>query len=150
MKDDRGFTAYCGLYCGDCIPFNQQLFDTAEKLREELAKEQFDKYAELKSRTNQVFNEYRAFRDVLSAIIDLRCDKTCINGGGNPNCRIRDCVYKKGLEGCWECADLEGCELLEPLSVFHGDTIRGNLRLIKEYGIENWADKRGKHYPWRE
>ena len=147
MKEDRKFTAYCGLYCGDCIPFNQQLFDVAEKLKEDLAKVQFSKYAELKSRRNKVFDNYNTFTDVLSELINLRCRNTCINGGGNSDCRLRDCVRKKGLAGCWECRDFEDCELLEP-SAFHGDTRRYNLRLIKEYGINNWADKRGKHYVW--
>ena len=149
MKEDREFTAYCGLYCGDCIPFNQRLFDVAERLREELDSEQFDKYAVLKGRTNDVFNNYGSFNGVLAALIDLRCNNTCIKGGGSPGCGIRDCVRKKGLEGCWECEGFEKCEHLMP-SDYHGDTRRGNLRLIKEYGIENWADKRGKHYLWSE
>ncbi len=147
MARDREFTAYCGLYCGDCIPFNQSLFNAAERLREELDRRQFDKYAELKSRKNKVFNDYGTFKKVLSELIDLRCARTCINNGGNPDCRIRGCVHRKGLNGCWECSDFESCDLLEP-SLYHGDTPRHNLRLIKEYGVENWADKRGKHYIW--
>jgi len=64
MEKDKEFTAYCGLYCGDCIPFNQPLFNAAEKLREELDKGQFDKYAELKSGKNKVFNNYAIFKKV--------------------------------------------------------------------------------------
>ena len=148
MKTDSECTAYCGLYCGDCIPFNQPLFDTAEKLKEQLQKVQFDKYAELKSEGNEVFTDYEVFIKVLSEIIKLRCNKTCVNNGGKTNCNIRNCVRKKGIEGCWECTDFEDCELLKPLSVYHGATPQNNLRLIKEYGIENWADKRGRHYVW--
>lgn len=148
MKSDRGFTAYCGLYCGDCIPSNQELFDAAEKLKEKLDGEQFDRYAGLKSRSNRIFNDYEVFRNVLSELIKLKCGKTCINGGGKPDCRIRECVHRKGLEGCWECSRFEDCELLEPLSVFHGDTPKNNLRLIRKHGVDNWADKRGKHYLW--
>nr|MDO8080934.1 DUF3795 domain-containing protein [Candidatus Freyarchaeota archaeon] len=148
MKKDKEFTAYCGLYCGDCVPSNKKLFDAAEKLGEELEKNQFDKYAELKSRKNNVFDDYETFRKVLSALTELRCPKTCINGGGNPNCKIRECVLKKGINDCWECSVFEDCQLLEPLSAYHGDTPKVNLRLIKEYGIEKWADKRGKHYIW--
>jgi hypothetical protein len=50
MKSDREFTAYCG----DCIPSNQELFSAAEKLKEKLDEEQFDRYAALKSRSNRV------------------------------------------------------------------------------------------------
>jgi hypothetical protein len=148
MTRDAELTAYCGLYCADCIPSNQSLFRAAEKLKEELDKRQFENYAQLKSVNNDVFKDYEVFKKVLLALIDLKCAKTCINGGGNPNCRIRLCVREKGFKGCWECSGFEGCELLEPLSIAHGDTLRYNLRLIKEYGIENWADKRGKHYLW--
>lgn len=146
MKKDKEFTAYCGLYCGDCIPSNQPLFNVAEKLREQLDEIQFEKYAELRSKKNEEFNNYQIFRKVLSALIELRCPKTCINNGGNPNCMIRGCVRKKGIEGCWKCPDFEDCELLEPLSIAHGDTSKFNLRLIKKHCVENWADKRGKHY----
>lgn len=149
-KKDKEFTAYCGLYCGDCIPSDQQLFNTAEKLKEELDKRQFDKYAELKSKKTAIFNDYEIFRRVLSAIIDLRCPKPCVNNGGNPNCKIRECVREKGFEGCWECSDFENCDLLEHLSTAHGETPRHNLRLIREYGVENWAEKRGKHYLWNK
>lgn len=147
-KKDKDFTAYCGLYCGDCIPSNQKLFDFAGNLAEELDERQFDNYAELRSRKNAIFKEYGIFRKVLSALIDLRCPKSCINGGGNPNCEIRKCVREKQFKGCWECSEFEGCDLLEPLSIAHGRTPRHNLRLIKEYGVESWAEKRGKHYIW--
>lgn len=148
MKTDSECTAYCGLFCSDCIPFNQVLFDAAEKLRKELHERQFDKYAGLKAKENPVFNDYETFVRVLSALIELRCTKTCRENGGRPDCKIRNCACKKAIEGCWECSNFEICELLQPLVLYHGDTPQNNLRLIKKYGIENWADKRGKHYVW--
>jgi hypothetical protein len=38
---------------------------------------------------------------------------------------------------------------LAGLKRFHGKTIEHNHQMILEHGIENWADKRAKHYPWR-
>lgn len=146
MTKDAEFTAYCGLYCADCIPFNHTLFRAAEKLKKELDKRQFGNYAELKSVKNEVFKDYQVFKGVLSGLIDLRCAAPCTKGG-KPNCQIRVCVREKGLKGCWECSGFEECEHLKP-SAYHGDTLKFNLRLIKEYGIENWVDKRGKHYLW--
>jgi len=136
------------LCCGDCIPFNQGLSETAKKLKERLQEVQFDKYTELKVKENPVLNDYETFVRVLSALTELRCTKTCRENGGKPDCKIRDCARDKGLKGCWECSNFETCERLEPLSVYHGDTPKHNLRLIKEYGIENWADKRRRHYIW--
>ena len=148
MNKDGKYTAYCGLYCGDCIPFNQKLFDAAERLKEQLEQRKFDEYARLKSKKNEVFSNYEVFVKVLSGLIELRCTKTCVNNGGKPDCSIRNCVRKKGIKGCWQCSGFEICELLEQLSAYHGDTPQNNLQLIKEYGVENWADKRGRHYVW--
>jgi hypothetical protein len=148
MRENKEYTAYCGLYCGDCIPFNQLLFDNVEKIREELHKRQFDKYAELMAKENPVFNDYETFVRVLSSLTELKCTKTCRENGGNPDCKIRACAREKEIKGCWECSYFETCELLEPLSDYHGATPKNNLRLIKKYGIENWADKRGRHYIW--
>ncbi len=44
----------------------------------------------------------------------------------------------------------ESCELLEPLCACHGDTHRHNLRMVKQYGVDNWSHKRGTHYRWQK
>lgn len=148
MNKDAELTAYCGLYCADCIPSNQSLFRAAEELKGELDKRQFENYAEIKRVKNEVFKDYEVFKNMLSEMIKLKCAAPCIHGGGIPNCKIRLCVREKGLKGCWQCSDFENCKLLEPLAEYHGTTPRYNLRLIKEYGVEHWAAKRGKHYIW--
>jgi len=32
MNENRKYTAYCGLYCKDCIPSNSELFTLIDKL----------------------------------------------------------------------------------------------------------------------
>jgi hypothetical protein len=150
VANDREQTAYCGLYCGDCIPANQPLFDTAGRLKEQLEDCQFDKYAQLKSAKERTFDAYRTFREVLDAVLTLRCPKTCYLGGGNPDCAIRACARVKRLEGCWRCAGFETCELLKPMCAGHGDTVKHNLRMIRQHGVENWSHLRGRHYTWQE
>ncbi len=39
---------------------------------------------------------------------------------------------------------------LKPLAAAHGDTVRHNLRAIRQFGVENWTHVRGKHYVWTE
>ncbi len=148
MTNDRERTACCGLYCGDCIPANRPLFDAAERLRQELEKCQFGAYAQYKSKGNRIFNQFGTFREVLDALLALPCSKPCSHGGGRPDCPIRACAREKGMEGCWQCATFETCVLLDPMSACHGDTVRHNLRTIRQFGVEQWADKRGKHYLW--
>jgi len=150
MASGREQTACCGLYCGDCIPANQSLFDAAATLREQLDDWQFEKYAEHKSAHNGTFDAYPVFREVLDAILTLRCPKTCFHGGGNPNCAIRACSRQKGLEGCWQCEGFETCETLKILCTCHGDTAKHNLRMIRQHGVQNWSHARGKHYTWQK
>ena len=150
MTNDREQTACCGLCCGDCIPSNRRLFDTAERLRQELEKCQFGAYAAYKSKSNRTFGHFGTFREVLDALLTLRCARPCSQGGGRPNCPIRACAHGKGMEGCWDCAACETCAHLAPLSAAHGDTVQQNLRAIRQLGVEHWTDARGPHYAWTE
>lgn len=146
MNKNKKYTAYCGLYCLDCIPSNKELFESLNELEILLEDIEFDKYAELKSKTNETFNDYSKFLYVLEEMKKLECTALCTEGGCKEDCKIRECVKEKQYEGCWECDDFNECELLDYLKGIH--PIEHNLKMIKEYGVENWADKRGKHYNW--
>lgn len=148
MDDARDLTAYCGLYCGDCIPSHERFFEVLEELQRLAGDLSLKRYAELIARKNAAFEDYPAFEMVLAELVALRCPAPCHGGGGKPDCGIKECASGKGFAGCWECADRRGCALLQPLRDFHRETIDGNLDAIAEHGPEDWADKRGKHYPW--
>ncbi|MCL6472267.1 MAG: DUF3795 domain-containing protein [Firmicutes bacterium] len=148
MSEDRKLTAYCGLYCQDCIPINRSFFKVVKEFERSLSDLNFDKYAEVKSKVNEVFNEYPRFVGMLEEIKELECQAPCREGGGNPDCKVRKCVKFKGYEGCWECGEFRSCNLLLPLKAAHGETINHNLEMIKKHGPDSWSDKRGKHYNW--
>ncbi len=59
------YTAYCGLYCLDCIPSNKRLFELLNELESLLEKIKFHIYGELKSKTNETFNDHTKFLEVL-------------------------------------------------------------------------------------
>lgn len=148
MTDQPRYTACCGLYCGDCIPSRETLFEPAQALADELDRLDFARYAALKASRDDAFADYEHFRTYLSAVATLRCPGPCADGGGKKECAIRDCAGNKGYVGCWECNAFETCKLLEPFTAFHGETPRNNLRLIREYDVDNWAGLRGPHYLW--
>ncbi len=81
-------TAYCGLYCGDCIRYRSKAADLARNLISELQEIQFDKYAEFKSGSTKQFDAVKQFElyreccEVLEAIIALQCNNPCRVGGG--------------------------------------------------------------------
>ena len=146
MNQNKKNTAYCGLFCPDCIPSNKRLFEVLNELENLLIELKFDKYAELKSKSNETFQNYSEFLNVLEEMKKLKCKMLCAEGGCKEDCKIRECVRNNQYEGCLECSDFKNCELLEYLKKIH--PIEYNLEMIKKYGIDKWDDKRGKHYIW--
>ncbi|MHC4575052.1 MAG: DUF3795 domain-containing protein [Planctomycetota bacterium] len=152
MTRDRKLTAFCGLYCLDCIPSKSQFFSLAAQLEEMLTELKFDSYAALKSRENGVFEDYPKFLNVLKEIRRLQCTVPCRNGpcseaGCVPDCQIRSCAINRGYEGCWQCDKCRTCELLTPMKNIHPG-LEHNLEIVTKHGLEEWSDKRGKHYNW--
>jgi hypothetical protein len=143
-------TAYCGLYCGDCLRYNGKVVELAGELWHELHKAQFDKYAAVKSKSVNEFEDYDKFCQVLEAIAKLKCISPCrLGGDGCPSpCEIKKCAQAKGMQGCWQCHQMERCAKFELLKPFHGDTPRENLRKIQKHGLDKWAKHRAKFYSW--
>ncbi len=133
---EEALIAYCGLYCGDCLGYQGKVADLARDLRKELQKHRFEKTAEGLSKIPffEVFKDYPQCYEVLGGLVKLRCKKTCRGKGGPPFCTIRECAQAKGLTGCWECDELQGCEKLDMLKKNHGDAHIKNLRKIKRNG----------------
>lgn len=144
-------TAYCGLYCGDCLRFRSKATQLARDLMRELQAVQFDKYAAVKSASVKELEHYNECLKVLDAVVKLGCDTPCKAGGEGCvlQCGVKSCVESKHIDGCWECDMLETCDKFEFLRPVHGDTPRGNLRKIKKFGLNGWAKHRDKFYPWK-
>jgi hypothetical protein len=143
-------TAYCGLYCGDCCRYRSKAASLARDLLGELQAVQFDKYAEVKSTAVKELEHYNECLQVLDVIVKLGCDTPCKAGGDGCSgpCEIKRCVQSKHIGGCWECNEFEICDKFEFFRPMHGDTTKGNLRKIREYGLDCWVEHRGKFYSW--
>jgi Protein of unknown function (DUF3795) len=145
---DESLTSYCGLCCSDCIPSRADFFELVDNLDTMLNDLQFEHYAELKSEQNQKFREYPTFLSVLHEIQKLRCTGPCRNGGGYPQCTIRQCAKDKGFSGCWQCSARPDCALLDRLRTVHPH-LDYHLDLIQEMGPAEWCAKRKAHYRWQ-
>lgn len=145
---DNKYTAFCGIYCLDCIPSNEKFFSLIEELEYFLKDLQFERYAEFKSLQNPVFDKYGEFKKVLSEIGKLKCKVPCTEGGGKSNCPVRECVLEKKVRGCWECEERKDCAKLEVLKTIHPH-LNDHLELIREYGTERWVMQRKSHYAWQ-
>ena len=142
--DNTGLITYCGLYCGDCFGHKGAVADLARDLRKELRDSKFKRFADGVAGTSfgKVYRDYDACYEVLGAMVKFRCKRGCRNGGGPPQCKIRNCCRKKGFEGCWECAEFEGCSKLDFLRAVHDDAHLKNLRILAKKGPEEFV--RGK------
>lgn len=138
MADDQDLVAYCGLYCGDCFSYNGEIAGLAKELRRELRSARFEKVAE--AVPFKALKNYRGYYDALGAMVKLRCARACRGGGGNPFCQIRKCCQANGRDGCWECAEFEGCRQLDFLKKVHGEACRNNLRRIRRQGKQAFVD----------
>lgn len=135
-NEDVNLIAYCGLYCGDCYNHKGTIANLARDLRKELRAANFEKSAEFLSAI-PFFKEFKNYQEcytVLGAMVKLRCNKKCRDGGGPPFCKIRKCCQKKELKGCWECEEFETCKNLDFLLPSHGIAHLKNLMLIKKKG----------------
>ena len=142
------YTAFCGLCCIDCIPSNHEFFNIVQNIEEMLSDLQFDEYAKLRARNSPIFEEYPTFIKVLKEIESLKCPVPCREGGGKPECEIRNCVQGKSHLGCWECIDRYTCTKLDSLRLIHLN-LDYHLDLIGKYGPNNWFSKRKVHYRWQ-
>jgi hypothetical protein len=151
MNDqDKVLTAYCGLYCGDCIRYKSKAADLSLELLNELKRVHFENYAKAKRSSVKELEGYAEMIKTIETISNLKCNTLCRLGGEgcvNP-CQIKKCVTSKNLKGCWECNEFEECDKFEFLKPFHGDGPRKNLKKIKKYGLDNWSIHREKFYSW--
>jgi hypothetical protein len=139
--EDENLIAYCGLYCGDCHGYNGKIPDLARDLRKELRQIHYDKFADFISNYSfgKDFKNYDECYKVLGAMVKFRCRKGCQNGGGSPFCKIRKCIQKKGIDGCWKCTEFETCKKLIFLENVHGDAHIKNLKIIKKIGVKEFV-----------
>lgn len=141
-EDETKLVAYCGLYCGQCHGYTGKIPDLSRDLRKELRTMRYDKFASFMSTRpfGKDFKNYDECYKVLGAMVKFRCRKGCRDGGGSPYCKIRKCVEKKELDGCWECDEFSTCETLQFLEEVHGDAHLKNMRKIKKKGKQTFID----------
>jgi hypothetical protein len=137
------FVGCCGMFCGDCIVRTGNIAETANSLLQKVTSDEFKTLVRGLPKVIQgydMFNHYDQFCDFLSLISLLSCGKCCKEGGGMPNCVIRNCCKEKAIEGCWICGDFEDCKKIAWLSQIHPDAPLKNLTKIKESGMEAYIE----------
>jgi len=136
MAAKTNLIAYCGLYCGDCPSYTQEIADLAKALRKELRHHKFGKYADDLAQMPgfEAFKDYEAGYALLGSMMKLRCKGECKAGGGSRSCPIKKCARRHAFEGCWQCDDFETCATLKILEGAGDRTHLKNLRKIQRQG----------------
>ena len=149
MKE-KDLTAYCGLYCGDCVRYKSKASDLADELLNEIERLHLSEYANVKQTHKKEFSYFSTLISSLKALSEIKCGIPCRLGGDGcgGSCEIARCIETTSFEGCWECNEFEKCNKFDFLKSFHGEAPVNNLRKIKKHGLDNWAKYREKCYPW--
>jgi len=149
-NDIENLTAYCGLYCGDCIRYKSKASDLAKDILKEFEKTNFSEYAKVKKAEMPQMEQFEAAIHVLRTVSQIQCALPCRLGGDGcgGSCPVIECVKENKRQGCWECSDFKMCGKLDFLKTFHGEAHLKNLQKIKDMGIDAWIKHREKCYPW--
>jgi hypothetical protein len=114
--------AYCGLFCPKC--YKMKISTSAKQLLTELESAQ-DKGA-------KYLQEFPNLKSDLEKLINLECKKFCREGGGKSSiCPIKKCCVERGIDGCWECSDIDDCKKLKPQFI-------SNSKKLKKLGVKSY------------
>lgn len=129
---------HCSLYCNACGIRQGKIKTAVGNLRDIIAHYGFDKLMPQLSEWEPSFKRYDEFNQVMDGLVTMfgGCPG-CLQGGGDPNCKVRACAKQKGYRTCAECDEAETCEKLAPYREGYG--LIPALESIKQKGIEGHA-----------
>ena len=141
--DPASLVGYCGLYCNACRIRQEKIKNAVNNLHDVIAYYGFDKIMSELAKWEPSFKHYTEFNQVMDGLVKMfgGCPG-CIQGGGDPNCKVRSCVKQKGYRTCAECGEAGTCENLAPYREGYGLT--PVLQNIRQNGIERYAEEMQK------
>ena len=136
--------SYCGLYCNACGIPQQKIKTAVNNLRDIIAAYGFDKIMPELAKWEPSFKHYNEFDQVMNGLVKLFGDcPGCVDGGGDPNCKVRSCAKQKGYRTCAECSEAETCENLAPYRKGYKG-LTPALQNIRKNDINKYAEEMEK------
>ncbi len=135
---------YCGLYCNACGIRQGKIKNAVENLHNVVAAYGFDKIMSELAKWEPSFQHYNEFEQVMNGLVKLfgYCPG-CLQGGGDPNCKVRACIKQKENRTCSECNENDTCEPLAPYREGY-EALTTALKTIKQKGIQKYAEEMQK------
>jgi len=135
---------YCGLHCNACGIRQGKIKDAVNNLRDIIGVYGFDKMMLELARWEPSFQHYDEFNQVMDGLVKMFGDcPGCLEGGGDPNCKVRSCAKQKGYRTCAECDEVETCENLAPYREGYKGLITA-LQSIRQNGIGKYVEEMQK------
>ena len=135
------YVGYCGLYCKACGINQGKIKAAVDNLHGLVASYGFDKIMPELAQWEPRFNHYKEFEQVMNGLVKMFGDcPGCLQGGGDPNCKVRSCAKQKDYRTCTECSEAEKCDKLAPYQNYFNIALKG----IKQDGITKFAEEMQK------
>jgi hypothetical protein len=136
--DPADLVGFCGLYCNACGIRQGKIKNAVDNLHNIIAGYGFDKIMPELSQWEPSLKHYSEFEQVMSGLVKLFGDcPGCLQGGGDPNCKVRSCAKQKGYRTCTECNEAIDCENLNPYRRYYEVA----LKSIKQNDIRKYAEE---------
>jgi hypothetical protein len=126
----------CGLWCGSCGVGNGALALVAKRLLEI-----YDGY-DVSAWGPKDF-DVEEFRKGLRSLSAMEGCRGCLEGGGNPECKMRPCAESKSIGDCTECEEQADCPNRKILDHYHcGAQAVGMIIKTEKEGNETFIETR--------
>ncbi len=138
--DPADLVGYCGLFCNACGIRQGKIKTAVNNLRDIIVVYGFDKLMPELAEWEPSFRHYNEFNQMMDGLVKMfgSCP-SCLQGGGDPNCRLRSCAKQKSYRTCAECSEAEACEKLAPYREGYG--LATALQSIRQDGIQGYAKR---------
>jgi len=138
IADPVSLVGYCGLYCNACGIRQGKLKDAVNNLRDVIASFGIDKNVSDLANWESGFRHYDGFKQFMEGLVKIfgYCPG-CLEGGGDPNCKVRSCAKQRNYRTCTECAEAKICQKLDPYRKY----FELALESIKENGVKGYAEE---------
>ena len=140
-SNPENYVGYCGIFCNACGIRQGKIKNAVEDLRKIIASYGFDKIMPELSEWEPSLKHYKEFEQVMDGLVKFfgECP-SCLEGGGDPNCKVRSCAQEKNLRTCVECIEAKDCENLAPYRKYYEEA----LKAFKENDIKKYAEEMQK------
>jgi len=119
---DKNEISFCGLACGKCIKGKGQTMECAKRILEDIRESGVDNWQHHEPKPF----DYADLKKGLDWLASFDC-AGCHAGGGNPECMIRKCARKTGVDHCGECPKMP-CDTVRAFKENTGIDVERNFR----------------------